>query len=209
MRDKVPILHLIDLIIFQSLASVEIKQRLCRALLFFLEFFLEFRLLFVILIFLSSCDIVCWYLLHKNCHRRTNTYQWGESTIRRVERTNWEVRGGAITHTVSTFVTPRVVTEARRHFACDTLEGAELENQGGEGTALTHWEKRIFENEAMTGVHTQNPVYSNMTLALLEDSGWYRPDYSVAGVVQFGAGLGCEFATKSCKSWIDNARKNG
>ena len=32
--------------------------------------------------------------------------------------------------------------------------------QGEEGTALTHWEKRLFENEAMTGTHTQNPIYS-------------------------------------------------
>lgn len=42
-------------------------------------------------------------------------------------------------------VTPRVAAEARRHFDCDKLEGAELEDQGGEGTALTHWEKRILE----------------------------------------------------------------
>jgi hypothetical protein len=33
-----------------------------------------------------------------------------------------------------------------------------VRNQGGDGTALTHWEKRLFENEAMTGTHTQNPV---------------------------------------------------
>lgn len=42
-------------------------------------------------------------------------------------------------------VTPRVVQEVRDHFGCDQLEGAELEDQGGEGTALTHWEKRILE----------------------------------------------------------------
>ncbi|KIH50847.1 hypothetical protein ANCDUO_19071 [Ancylostoma duodenale] len=29
----------------------------------------------------------------------------------------------------------------------------------------------------MTGTHTQNPVYSRLTLALLEDSGWYKPNY--------------------------------
>lgn len=42
-------------------------------------------------------------------------------------------------------VTPRVVQEARKHFNCTELEGAELEDQGGEGTALTHWEKRVLE----------------------------------------------------------------
>ena len=34
-------------------------------------------------------------------------------------------------------VTPRVVEEVRRHFNCSTLEGAELEDQGGEGTTTT------------------------------------------------------------------------
>ena len=37
-----------------------------------------------------------------------------------------------------------------------------------------------LQNEAMTGtVHTQNPTYSRLTLALLEDSGWYLPNYEM------------------------------
>jgi hypothetical protein len=46
---------------------------------------------------------------------------------------------------VQMMVTPRVVQEVRSHFGCRDLEGAELEDQGEEGTALTHWEKRVFE----------------------------------------------------------------
>lgn len=42
-------------------------------------------------------------------------------------------------------VTPNVIRETRDYFNCSILEGAELEDQGGEGTALTHWEKRVFE----------------------------------------------------------------
>jgi leishmanolysin-like peptidase len=42
-------------------------------------------------------------------------------------------------------VTPRVREEVQRHYKCDQLSGAELEDQGEEGTALTHWEKRLFE----------------------------------------------------------------
>lgn len=39
---------------------------------------------------------------------------------------------------------------------------------------------RLFQNEAMTGtVHTQNPAYSRLTFALLEDSGWYIPNYDM------------------------------
>ena len=93
----------------------------------------------------------------------------------------WNVRGGTQTRTIDLMVTPRVVEEVQRHFNCSDLEGAELEDQGGDGTALTHWEKRIFQNEAMTGtVHTENPVYSRLTFALLEDSGWYLPNYDLA-----------------------------
>ena len=81
-------------------------------------------------------------------------------------------------------VTPRVVEEVRNHFGCPDLEGAELEDQvlelehaneffpshlfffqGGDGTAMTHWEKRLFQDEAMTGtVHTQDPAYSRYFL---------------------------------------------
>ena len=42
-------------------------------------------------------------------------------------------------------VTPRVREEVRKHYNCNKLSGAELEDQGEEGTALTHWEKRLFE----------------------------------------------------------------
>lgn len=72
-------------------------------------------------------------------------HKWGETTIKKVTRIKWGVKGGSINRTVDMMVTPKVVQEVRDHFGCDELEGAELEDQGGEGTALTHWEKRILE----------------------------------------------------------------
>ena len=35
--------------------------------------------------------------------------------------------------------------EGRKHFGCSSLQGVEVENQGGSGTALSYWEKRILE----------------------------------------------------------------
>ena len=35
--------------------------------------------------------------------------------------------------------------EARNHFGCPTLNGMELENQGGPGTTFSHWKKRLVE----------------------------------------------------------------
>uniref|UniRef100_A0A8B9RPK4 Leishmanolysin-like peptidase n=1 Tax=Astyanax mexicanus TaxID=7994 RepID=A0A8B9RPK4_ASTMX len=98
-------------------------------------------------------------------------YQWSDRVIRRSTRL-WDIRGRhMVRHEVHLMVTPRVVEEARRHFNCPILEGMELENQGGMGTELNHWEKRLLENEAMTGSHTQNRVFSRITLAIMEDTG--------------------------------------
>ncbi|KAG7283081.1 hypothetical protein CRUP_012974 [Coryphaenoides rupestris] len=134
-------------------------------------------------------------------------YQWSEAVVRSVSRL-WDVRGGhMIRHQVHLLVTPRVVEEARRHFNCPILEGMELENQGGVGTQLNHWEKRLLENEAMTGSHTQNRVFSRLTLALMEDTGWYHADYSHAQGLDWGRGLGCDFVMKSCKFWMDEQRQ--
>ncbi|XP_047305111.1 leishmanolysin-like peptidase isoform X1 [Homo sapiens] len=134
-------------------------------------------------------------------------YQWSDKVVRKVERL-WDVRDNKIVrHTVYLLVTPRVVEEARKHFDCPVLEGMELENQGGVGTELNHWEKRLLENEAMTGSHTQNRVLSRITLALMEDTGWYKANYSMAEKLDWGRGMGCDFVRKSCKFWIDQQRQ--
>ncbi|XP_004745451.1 leishmanolysin-like peptidase [Mustela nigripes] len=134
-------------------------------------------------------------------------YQWSDKVVRKVERL-WNVRDNKIiSHTVYLLVTPRVVDEARKHFNCPILEGMELENQGGMGTELNHWEKRLLENEAMTGSHTQNRVFSRITLALMEDTGWYKANYSMAEKLDWGRGMGCDFVRKSCKFWIDQQKQ--
>ncbi|KAK7485081.1 hypothetical protein BaRGS_00023720 [Batillaria attramentaria] len=129
-------------------------------------------------------------------------YRWSDRVVKNFTRDDWLLRSGTSTKVVSLIVTPKVREEVRQHFNCPTLEGAELEDQGIDGTAITHWEKRVFENEAMTGTYTQNSVISRITLALMEDTGWYKANYSNAGDYEWGKGLGCEFVKKSCYHWI-------
>lgn len=142
-------------------------------------------------------------------NKELQTHKWSERVMRKVMRSDWKIHGGSISKVSWIMVTPRVVEETRRHFNCPYLEGAEVEDQGEDGTRLTHWEKRLFENEAMTGTHTQNPVYSRITLALMEDTGWYLPNYDQAQPLKWGHNLGCDFALKSCKDWIDSRRARG
>lgn len=77
-----------------------------------------------------------------------------------------------------------------------------MENQGGSGTMNSHWEKRVVNNEYMTGTASRNPVFSELTLSLLEDSGWYRSNYSTAGSLLWGQGMGCSFVTQRCPNWL-------
>lgn len=51
--------------------------------------------------------------------------------------------------------------EVRRHFSCPILEGMELENQGGTGTELNHWEKRLLEVTSQSDCDT-NQVSSSL-----------------------------------------------
>lgn len=139
--------------------------------------------------------------------QETNMYMPSERVIKSFLRKDWQISDGTIDRRVTMMVTPKVVSEARRHFNCSSLEGAELEDQGEVGTKLTHWEKRVFENEAMTGTYTQNSVFSRITFAFLEDTGWYHVNYSNAEELSWGKNLGCDFAQKSCKTWIDERWK--
>ncbi|XP_011409337.2 PREDICTED: leishmanolysin-like peptidase [Amphimedon queenslandica] len=98
-------------------------------------------------------------------------YMASNNTVRVVTYDDWWTKDGVVSKTVTLLVTPKVVETGKIHFNCSSLEGVQLEDQGGSGTALSHWESRILENEAMTGIISSFPVFSNFTLALLEDSG--------------------------------------
>uniref|UniRef100_A0A7I4YRD7 Leishmanolysin-like peptidase n=1 Tax=Haemonchus contortus TaxID=6289 RepID=A0A7I4YRD7_HAECO len=111
-------------------------------------------------------------------------------------------------HDVYMITTPKVREEARRHFNCSTLEGAEVENHGPPEAIFAHWEKRVFEDEMMSGIYTQVAAMSCVTLALFEDSGWYKVNYDKAEDIMWGRNLGCTFATKSCLTWMKSNPTN-
>ncbi|XP_030950409.1 uncharacterized protein LOC126712181 [Quercus robur] len=100
-------------------------------------------------------------------------------------------------------VLPRVVMHSRYHYGAfsENFTGLELEDGGGRGTSGSHWEKRLLMNEIMTGSVDTRSVVSKMTLALLEDSGWYKANYSMADRLDWGRNQGTEFVTSPCNLW--------
>jgi len=104
--------------------------------------------------------------------------------------------GGA---TYFEIVTPTVATVTRNQFDCQTLSGARLENQPTSFDCFgSHWDERLFLNEAMSAIYDDNSAFSSVTLALLEDSGWYRGNYSMTVKSTFGHGAGCDFVNEDC-----------
>ena len=51
---------------------------------------------------------------------------------------------------------------------------------------------------ASTSAHAQ--IYSALTLALLEDSGWYQSNFSLAEALLWGRGKGCAYVQSPCVS---------
>ncbi|KAL7544916.1 hypothetical protein ACHAWF_008282 [Thalassiosira exigua] len=116
-----------------------------------------------------------------------------EDTLKAVTTANGYIAYEVVTETVRNVV--------RNQFDCRTVEGGRLENQPtGEMDCFgSHWDHRLFNNEFMTAVYTGSTQYvTALTLALLEDSGWYIPNYGVAQNSPFGLGKGCEFLEGQC-----------
>lgn len=88
---------------------------------------------------------------------------------------------------------PFIRKEIIRQYGCLDSPGMSLETNGGDGTALSHWSRKTASNELMTaGVSVNNPTISYITLALLEETGWYRKIYKDLGkFINYGYKKGC------------------
>ncbi|CAK75566.1 unnamed protein product (macronuclear) [Paramecium tetraurelia] len=91
-----------------------------------------------------------------------------------------------------------VLDRVKRYFSCNAAVGALLEENGGQDIAGFHWERITFGNEIMTGDPFPDQVISEFTLALLEGTGWYLPNYTYAQIFGWGKDDGCTLTTGAC-----------
>ena len=145
----------------------------------------------------TAVDYMVWLALHEITHIlafNDGLYQdfidkdlnpIGENSV--LERRNQN--GRQITYIKS----PNVVMKAREHFNCDTLTGVPLEYNGGPGTAGAHWAKKFMNTDYMIGDSYGENLFSPITLALFNDSGWYQVEYGNANLFLWGKNEGCGF----------------
>ena len=112
--------------------------------------------------------------------------------------------------TVNRMVTPRVAAMARELFGCSTITGAELEHKPASDSHCygSHWEQHLFSNELMApadnyvsksqshgamSIRMRSTAWNELTLAALEDSGWYKAsNHSAREYLPFSSrGKGC------------------
>lgn len=97
-------------------------------------------------------------------------------------------------------VLPTVAQVARNHFNCQGLQGARLENQPTSSDCIgSHFDERTWFTEFMSAFYDKGTAYfSPLTLAFLEDTGWYKSNFRHAHNTPFGLGAGCDFVEDKC-----------
>ena len=97
-------------------------------------------------------------------------------------------------------VTPTVMQVARNHFNCQDLAGARLENQPTSADCIgSHFDERTWFTEFMSAIYDEDAAFfSPLTLAFLEDTGWYKSNFRRAENSPFGLGAGCKFVNDDC-----------
>ncbi|CAG2211771.1 unnamed protein product [Mytilus edulis] len=105
---------------------------------------------------------------------------------------------------------PLVLRETQNHFGCttETKYGAPLEGKFNNFTS--HWDKVLMYGSIMTPDMGMPHVtfIDRITLAVFEDSGWYKVDYRSADVYVWGKNMGCVDRSEFCAKYEDYICKN-
>ena len=103
------------------------------------------------------------------------------------------------------FTKGRAYELAQDYFGCydnSTWDGLPLMGLPELGRA-THWETRIMRDDVMTYGRTLEAV-SSITLASMEDLGFYLANYSAAECISWGYKQGCNYVATRCGAGIDD-----
>ena len=102
-------------------------------------------------------------------------------------------------------LTPKVIEKAKDHFKCDQIAqdlGVFLSTSSRsefDSNQLSHWDRKMILNDGMTMSTMNIPMkFTSLSFAVLEDTGWYKVDYSLAEEVEWGKDAGCDFYLLAC-----------
>ncbi|CCW69206.1 unnamed protein product [Phytomonas sp. Hart1] len=92
---------------------------------------------------------------------------------------------------------PKVVEVARAHYGCSTMQYVELDDLGSTGAASSHWKMRNAKDDLMAFIDSAG-FYTAITIAAMEDTGYYKGNYRNAESMAWGKNAGCVLFDKKC-----------
>jgi hypothetical protein len=152
----------------------------------------------------TAVDYMTWLAIHEITHilvMNDSLYDdWIDTNMKPLGFNN--VVGNKILPNgkkMSFLKTPQILVKGKEHFGCDKFEGLALEYNGGPGTAGAHWSKKVMNTDYMIGDSYGENLISELSLAMFDDSGWYKVDYNLSNLFLWGKGQGCEFLDHKIK----------
>jgi leishmanolysin len=83
-------------------------------------------------------------------------------------------------------ILPEVVNYARSYFNDPNLDMVPLEDEGGGGSAGSHWDKVFLTMEYMNPTIESPGILSEFTMTFLRATGWYTIDAGAAQPYDWG-----------------------
>ena len=109
------------------------------------------------------------------------------------------------TYTNYSFIGSKALNIAKSYFNCTFMTGIELDVVSGQetkekdSTKTIHCNERILMGDYMIpSLYYIEQAISEITLASLEDLGYYEINYYTGGLMRFGKNKGCNFFSKDC-----------
>ncbi len=114
-------------------------------------------------------------------------------------------RASLITETVSlggknrmAYKGSNVLTYAKAHLNDNSLQQIIMENDGGSGSAGSHWEHMYFPTDFMSPIDTTPSLHSELSFNMALDSGWFEVDMTKTEQLEYGKNAGANFMSGSC-----------
>lgn len=97
-----------------------------------------------------------------------------------------------------TYKGTNVLSWAKTYLNYNSLTYLVLENDGGGGSAGSHWEHRYWSTEYMSPIDTRPGILSALSLRMALDSGWFTLNEKYIEELEYGKSAGADIQTDSC-----------
>ena len=93
-----------------------------------------------------------------------------------------------------------VLSWAKTYLSDPNLASVVMENDGGSGSAGSHWEHMYWPTDFMSPIDTTPSLHSQLSFNMAVDSGWFVVDLTLAEELTYGKSAGANFQSGGCPS---------